>query len=51
MTKLTKTLTRAIAHNLNPARDGAHMHAGPAGPYACRAERCLSPERHRSRST
>ena len=35
MKRLLSRALRGMAHNLHPAADGVHLHAGPAGPYAC----------------
>ncbi len=43
MTSMLRGVGRFLAANLNPVEHGVHHHAGPAGAYACRSRRCVSP--------
>jgi hypothetical protein len=43
MTSMLRSVGRFLASNLNSVEQGVHYHAGPAGAYACRSRRCVSP--------
>jgi hypothetical protein len=43
MTSLLKRLGNSLASGLNPVEQGVHHHPGPAGPYACRSSRYVTP--------
>ncbi len=43
MASIMKTITRALARNLNPIEDGVHFHGGPQGAYVCDNANCVSP--------
>jgi hypothetical protein len=43
MTHVLKRLGRFLASNLNTVEQGVHYHPGPAGAYACRDSRCVTP--------
>jgi hypothetical protein len=43
MTSILRSVRRFLTANLTPVEQGVHSHAGPAGAYACRSRRCVSP--------
>jgi hypothetical protein len=43
MRHIIKSLSRALASNLNPVEQGVHFHGGPQGAYVCDYADCVSP--------
>jgi hypothetical protein len=43
MRQKLKSIARVLGANLNPVERGVHFHAGPAGPYVCDHDGCVSP--------